>query len=272
MGSGKRFCLFLFVLATVLSAGALTCAWFSVEPIAPAISAVKGSAWFNIALIVCLAIVAVGLVCILCRILFARRRHSYLETTNDAGPMLVSRSVIEHTVERTVTAFPSVQFINARARLTSSKRHGCIISVRIAPHGLVSLGTVGPALQAAIKSDVEHLLGSEVDKVVLDVRDSRADDVPDDIKLGTPFKDESIDGVQANDESADNDATPAENITADEASTTDATNYDAIADTQSDEDSCDVISGDDTAVLHPSSSDKSEQKHSSTLSLSKERR
>lgn len=174
----RKFCMVIYFLAVVLLVGSWAGYWFGIDPIASTLDAVGGETWFNVGLLVLVAIVALGSVLLLLRALFARSKSSYEESSNDFGSVMVSRDTIEQTAEDVVMQHPEVRSLKTKARLVNRKNPYADITARVAPRGVIPFASVAPVIQSEVKTSVEHLTGNRVRKVVIDVRKNHN---PDDL-------------------------------------------------------------------------------------------
>lgn len=173
MSGFRKFCTVVFFLAFLLSVGSLAADWFSFEPISSVVESCRSQEWFNIILLVLLAISALGVVVVLIGTLAARSKNSYQETSNDLGSVCISKSALQRTVEDVIYAHPELTSLKTSVRIVNRKKPYVDITAKVAPRGLISLATVAPILQKEIKDAVEKLTGNEVRSVVVDIHENK---------------------------------------------------------------------------------------------------
>lgn len=173
MSRFRKFCDIVFVLALLLSVGALACAWYSVEPIASFVQDNASQPWFNICLWVCLGIDLVGMLIILFHTAFSRTKSSYQKISNDNGAITISRAAVRHVVDQVVYDHPEFRSIKTFVYISNVRKPYLSIVARVAPRGLVAADDVSERMQNEIKEAVEEFTGTTVHDVTIDIRENR---------------------------------------------------------------------------------------------------
>lgn len=236
MSRFRKFCDIVFVLALLLSVGALACAWYSVEPIASFVQDNASQMWFNICLWVCLGIDLVGMLIILFHAAFSRTKSSYQKISNDNGAITISRAAVRHVVDQVVYDHPEFRSIKTFVHISNGRKPYLSIVARVAPRGLVAADDVSERMQNEIKEAVEEFTGTTVHDVTIDIRENRdLSDVMDQEEDDRP--NESSDLVAPDDDVTDIEDTDSEPDGKGADSDSDAGSHDDEPDASSDSDS-----------------------------------
>lgn len=165
MSGLKRFCTVIYVLANLFVLGALTLTWYG--PWTAEACALLYLEPYAIAVLVCLVVSGVGLLVLLLRAIFARRKVRTVEVaTVDGGVISVTRDAIaaqaSHIVEADGTCSASRVRVDARAR-------GHVrVHVRVLPHETVDVVAKGAELHEELIEGLAAVCGSTVEDVSLE--------------------------------------------------------------------------------------------------------
>ena len=186
MNGLKRFCTVIFVLANLFALGALTLTWYG--PWTDEACALLYLEPYSIAVFVCLVVSGVGLLTLLLRAIFARRKVRTVEVaTVDGGVISVTRDAIaaqaSHIVEADGTCSAS------RVRVDAKARGHVRVHVRVLPHETVDVVAKGAELHEELIEGLAAVCGSTVEDVSLEFIEPESVTVanPDDeAKAGVP--------------------------------------------------------------------------------------
>lgn len=165
MGGLKRFCTVIYVLANLFALGALALTWYG-----PWTSVARELLYvgpYAIALAVCLAVSGLGLLILLLRALFARRKVRTVEVaTVDGGVISVTRDAIAAQASHIVEADGTCSA--ARVRVDARARGHVRVHVRVLPHETVDVVSKGAELHEELIEGLAAVCGSTVEDVSLE--------------------------------------------------------------------------------------------------------
>lgn len=186
MNGLKRLCSVVFVLADAFVVTVLALTWFG--PWTKETSALFILEPFVIALMVCMAVSALGLLVILGRALFARRTVRTVEiATVDGGVISVTRDAIAAQASHIVEADGTCTA--ARIRVDAKQRGHIRVHVRVLPHETVDVVLKGAELHEELIDGLAAVCGDKVEDVSLEfiepesVKVTSSDD--DEVEAGT---------------------------------------------------------------------------------------
>lgn len=165
MNGLKRLCMVLFVLADLFALAALALTWYG--PWTSQASALLNLEYYSIALLVCLGVTGLGLLVLLCRALFARRKVRTVEVaTVDGGVISVTRDAIaaqaSHIVEADGTCTADRVVVDAKPR-------GHVrVHVRVLPHETVDVVMKGAELHEELIEGLAAVCGDKIEDVSLE--------------------------------------------------------------------------------------------------------
>lgn len=165
MNGLKRLCMVLFVLADLFALAALALTWYG--PWTSQASALLSMEYYSIALLVCLGVTGLGLLVLLCRALFARRKVRTVEVaTVDGGVISVTRDAIaaqaSHIVEADGTCTADRVVVDAKPR-------GHVrVHVRVLPHETVDVVMKGAELHEELVEGLAAVCGDKIEGVSLE--------------------------------------------------------------------------------------------------------
>lgn len=164
MGMLKRFFLFVFVIAALVSVGVLSVLWFAWEPLLSALTWLTGMTWFFVLVGILILITAVGLITILIRALIAPDIASLMfERTN--GSIAITQTTIKSTVRRVVEAHPGLNVTDISADVASKRNPRILIHATIDAGRNAELDELGTRLQNEIAATLEAFTGYPVKSV-----------------------------------------------------------------------------------------------------------
>ena len=165
MNGLKRLCSVVFVLADAFVVTVLALTWFG--PWTKETSALFILEPFVIALMVCMAVSALGLLVILGRALFARRTVRTVEiATVDGGVISVTRDAIAAQASHIVEADGTCTA--ARVRVDAKQRGHIRVHVRVLPHETVDVVLKGAELHEELIDGLAAVCGDKVEDVSLE--------------------------------------------------------------------------------------------------------
>ena len=165
MSGLKRLCMVVFVLANALALAAFALTWFG--PWTKEASALLNLEPYVIALLVCLAISALGMIVLLCRALFSRRTVRTVEiATVDGGIISVTRDAIAAQASHIVEADGTCTA--ARVRVDAKPRGHIRVHVRVLPHETVDVVLKGAELHEELIDGLAAVCGDKVEDVSLE--------------------------------------------------------------------------------------------------------
>ena len=165
MGKFKRFCMIVFVVATLLGVGILAALWFAWEPLFPAIAWLMGMPWFFIVEAVLLGITAIGLIAILVSAIATPGKNSQLEIERDNGSIAITQNAIQSTVKHVVDSHHGLSTDHVKVDITNKHNPRMAIHAKIDPGRNAELGQLGAKLQDEIAATLEAFSGYPVDSV-----------------------------------------------------------------------------------------------------------
>lgn len=165
MGKFKRFCMIVFVIASVLGVGVLAALWFAWEPLFPAIAWLVSMPWFFVVEAILLGITAVGLLVILIRALSAPGKKSQLEHERGGGSVSITQGAIQSTVKHVIENHHGLVTDNIKVNITNGHNPHMSIHAKIDPGRNAELGELGAKLQDEIGATVSAFTGYPVDSV-----------------------------------------------------------------------------------------------------------
>ena len=188
MNGLKRLCSVVFVLADAFVVTVLALTWFG--PWTKETSALFILEPFVIALMVCMAVSALGLLVILGRALFARRTVRTVEiATVDGGVISVTRDAIAAQASHIVEADGTCTA--ARVRVDAKQRGHIRVHVRVLPHETVDVVLKGAELHEELIDGLAAVCGDKVEDVSLEFIE------PESVKVASPDDDEVEVGTAA---------------------------------------------------------------------------
>ncbi|MDM8271061.1 alkaline shock response membrane anchor protein AmaP [Thermophilibacter provencensis] len=165
MSGLKRLCMAVFVLANALALAAFALTWFG--PWTTEASALFNLEPYVIAVLVCLAVSALGMLVLLCRALFSRRTVRTVEiATVDGGIISVTRDAIAAQASHIVEADGSCTA--ARVRVDAKQRGHVRVHVRVLPHETVDVVVKGAELHEELMDGLAAVCGDKVEDVSLE--------------------------------------------------------------------------------------------------------
>ncbi len=169
MDGFKRFCMFVFSLAGLLTLAAFALTWLG--PWTAQASALFVLPGYYTAVEVLLLITVVGLLILLFRSVFARRVRTVEVTTVDGGTISVSRDAIasqaRHVVEVDGACSADRVYVNA-------KKSGHIrVHVRVLPHESVDVVQKGTELHDELVHGLAAVCGDKLEDVSLEFVEPR---------------------------------------------------------------------------------------------------
>ncbi|WP_165253005.1 alkaline shock response membrane anchor protein AmaP [Adlercreutzia sp. ZJ304] len=160
-----RFCLVIFIIAAILGIGVLAVLWFSWEPLLPLASWLAGMSWFNIALLVVLGIVAIGLIALLICALATPGKGSKLLLRREDGTVSITKEAIRSTAKYVLESHSGIETKDLKVSIHGKHNPRISISANIEPKANLNLASLGETLQQEIISSVSTLTGYPVEKV-----------------------------------------------------------------------------------------------------------
>ena len=181
MNGLKRLCMVVFALADAFAMAALALTWFG--PWVDEASVLLNLEPYVIALLVCMAISALGLLVILGRAFFARRTVRTVEiATVDGGVISVTRDAIAAQASHIVEADGTCTA--ARVRVDAKQRGHVRVHVRVLPHETVDVVLKGAELHEELIDGLAAVCGDKVEDVSLEFIE------PESVKVTSPDDDE----------------------------------------------------------------------------------
>lgn len=165
MNGLKRLCMVLFVLADLFVLAAFALTWYG--PWTAQASALFNLEYYSIAVLACLGVTGLGLLVLLCRALFARRKVRTVEVaTVDGGVISVTRDAIaaqaSHIVEADGTCTADRVVVDAKPR-------GHVrVHVRVLPHETVDVVVKGAELHEELIEGLAAVCGDKIEDVSLE--------------------------------------------------------------------------------------------------------
>lgn len=165
MNGLKRLCMVLFVLADLFALAAFALTWYG--PWTAQASALFNLEHYSIAVLACLGVAGLGLLVLLCRALFARRKVRTVEVaTVDGGVISVTRDAIaaqaSHIVEADGTCTADRVVVDAKPR-------GHVrVHVRVLPHETVDVVVKGAELHEELVEGLAAVCGDKIEDVSLE--------------------------------------------------------------------------------------------------------
>lgn len=165
MNGLKRLCMVLFVLADLFALAAFALTWYG--PWTAQASALFNLEYYSIAVLGCLGVTGFGLLVLLCRALFARRKVRTVEVaTVDGGVISVTRDAIaaqaSHIVEADGTCAADRVVVDAKPR-------GHVrVHVRVLPHETVDVVVKGAELHEELVEGLAAVCGDKIEDVSLE--------------------------------------------------------------------------------------------------------
>ena len=197
MSGLKRLCMVVFVLANALALAAFALTWFG--PWTKEASALLNLEPYVIAVLVCLAISALGMLVLLCRALFSRRTVRTVEiATVDGGIISVTRDAIAAQASHIVEADGTCTA--ARVRVDAKPRGHIRVHVRVLPHETVDVVLKGAELHEELIDGLAAVCGDKVEDVSLEFIE------PESVKVAS--SDEDVEAGQAAGSAAEGRPTP----------------------------------------------------------------
>lgn len=197
MSGLKRLCMVVFVLANALALAAFALTWFG--PWTKEASALLNLEPYVIAVLVCLAISALGMLVLLCRALFSRRTVRTVEiATVDGGIISVTRDAIAAQASHIVEADGTCTA--ARVRVDAKPRGHIRVHVRVLPHETVDVVLKGAELHEELIDGLAAVCGDKVEDVSLEFIE------PESVKVAS--SDEDAEAGQAAGSAAEGRPTP----------------------------------------------------------------
>ncbi|MBE5024296.1 alkaline shock response membrane anchor protein AmaP [Olsenella sp. DSM 107455] len=161
----KRLCTVIFVLADLFVLAALFLTWYG--PWTAAASALLYLEPYALAVLICLAVSALGLLVLLVRALFAGRKVRTVEVaTVDGGVISVTRDAIAAQASHIVEADGTCTA--ARVRVDAKPRGHVRVHVRVLPRRTVDVVLKGAELHAELIDGLAAVCGDTVEDVSLE--------------------------------------------------------------------------------------------------------
>ena len=164
MSGFKRFCLAVWSLAGIFAVAALAATWFG--PWSASASALMVLDGWVIAVEVCLALLALGLLVTLLRALFSRKVRSVEVVTVDGGVISVTKDAIASQAKHIVEADGSCEA--SRVNVDAKARGHVRVQVRVLPLGGVDVVEKGAELHQSLIDGLAAVCGDKVEDVSLE--------------------------------------------------------------------------------------------------------
>lgn len=160
-----RLGIVVFVIAAVLGIGVLTVLWFSWEPLLPAAYWLVSMDWFNIALLVVLGIVAVGLIVLFIYALAAKHKGSELSLKRDDGTVTITKEAMRSTAQRALSSNRNLKVDDLKIGIRGKHNPDISVKASVEPGSNTNLALLGESLQNEVSSSISNLTGYPVKKV-----------------------------------------------------------------------------------------------------------
>lgn len=164
MGKLTRFGLVVFVIATILGTGMLTVLWFAWEPLLPMATWLVGMDWFNVALLVILGIIAVGLIVLLISAIATPGKESGLSLEREEGTVSITKDAIHSTAEHALES-QNIKVDDLKVEVRGKRNPKISIRTKVEPGANANLTDLGQAIQQDIAYSVNTLTGYPVENV-----------------------------------------------------------------------------------------------------------
>ena len=198
MSGLKRFCTVIFVLASLFALGALALTWYG--PWTAEASALFYLEPYWIAVLACLALCVLGLLVLLLRAIFARRKVRTVEVaTVDGGVISVTRDAIAAQASHIVEADGTCSA--ARVRVDAKARGHVRVHVRVLPHETVDVVAKGAELHEELIEGLAAVCGSTVEDVSLEFVE------PESVTVANPDEEGAASGTASSSASGAPDST-----------------------------------------------------------------
>lgn len=179
MGRFKRFCMIVFVLASVLGVGALVIQSFGWQPMMPAMAWLEEQSWYIVVECVLLGILAVGLLIVLVRALTAPGKTARLTVKHDNGVVSITKDAIESTVKHAIESYPGLGVDDIRVKIVRKRDPRMSITAKVDQGKNANLGDLGARLQHDISYALESFTSRPAESVdVTFIGREKADTLP----------------------------------------------------------------------------------------------
>lgn len=165
MGRFKRFCMIIFVLASVLGVGALAAQRFEWQPLLPTMEWLDGQSWYLVVECVLLGILALGLVIVLVRALTAPGKTARLTVKHDNGVVSITKDAIISTVKHTIESYPGLSADDIRIKITRKRDPRMAIRAKVDQGRNTNLGDIGLRLQDEVSYAIESFTSRPTESV-----------------------------------------------------------------------------------------------------------
>ncbi len=165
MNMVTRLGIVVFVIAAVLGIGVLAVLWFSWEPLLPMAYWLVGMDWFNVALLVVLGIVALGLVVLLIYALAAKHKGSELSLRHNDGTVTITKEAIRSTAERTLARNRGIKVNDLKIGIHGKRNPDISVKADVEPGSNADLASLGESLMSEVASSISLLTGYPVKRV-----------------------------------------------------------------------------------------------------------
>lgn len=160
-----RVALVAFAAATALSARTLAVLWFAWDPLLPAALWLARMEWFDVALLVLLAICALGVIALLVAALAAPGTRGHLVIEHDGGRISIAKGAVRSVTERTIESHRGLMCKSARIKVRGRRNPAISVRAKVNPGNHVNLAALGATLQREVATNVSALAGYPAEDV-----------------------------------------------------------------------------------------------------------
>lgn len=165
MRKTTRAAMIVFALATCVSTGLLATLWFAWDPLLPFAVWLARMGWFDVTLLVLLAITAVGVVAMLIAAVAAPGRGSQLSLEQEGGRVSITKDAISSTAARTIEGHRGMTCKSAQVTIRGRRNPRILIRAKVDPASNVGLAALGTAMQREVAENVSAFAGYPVESV-----------------------------------------------------------------------------------------------------------
>lgn len=165
MGKLTRTAIILSAVAAILSVGVLSVIWFAWDPLLPFAIWLASMSWFDVALLVLLAITALGVATALVAAIVAPSKRSHLTLEQDGGHVEITKDAIRSTATRIIEARHGMTCKRVGVSIRGRRNPRIAIRAKVDPSTNANLAELGLAMQREVAEGICTFAGYPTERV-----------------------------------------------------------------------------------------------------------
>lgn len=155
----------LSAVAAILSVGVLSILWFAWDPLLPFAIWLASMSWFDVALLVLLAITALGVATALVAAIVAPSKRSHLTLEQDGGHVEITKDAMRSTATRIIEARRGMTCKRVNVSIRGRRNPRIAIRAKVDPSTNANLAELGLAMQREVAEGLRTFAGYPTERV-----------------------------------------------------------------------------------------------------------